>query len=395
MSDWFSLTKKSLFVNKLRSGLTLLGVAVGVMSVSLLTAIGEGVNQYITTNFSQFGSRIVAINPGRDISQSLGGIISSVKPLSMADVKAIAQLPQTSQVAPMVQGVATMKYKQKHRNSDVLGTSAAGLAVFNFNVAQGQFLPPLSSHSRPLVVLGAKMKTELFGNNNALGEYIRVAGFRFKVIGVMEPKGQMMGYDFDDLVYIPADRALAIFNRESLMEVDVIYGANYSSEEVATAVSNLIEKRHKTLDVTITTQDQMMATLSNILNSLTAGIGFIASISLFVGGVGIYTIMTIAIEERTGEVGLLKAIGATNNQVTQLFLAESVLFGLLGAVLGVLMAGIISLITLILVPEFPLYPHFTYVSIAIVFAMFIGLVAGLFPALKAAKMTPIEALRAE
>lgn len=395
VSDWFHYIKTSLLVNKTRSLLTLLGVAIGVTSVSLLTAIGEGVNQYVTNNFAQFGSRIVAVNPGRDITQSMGGVISSTKPLTLEDAKALAALPNVDQMVANVQGVGTMEYKQRRRNSDILGTAPDMASMFNFPVSTGSFLPKDQGYSRPMVVLGAKMKQELFGNTQAIGEYIRVAGSRFRVIGVMAPKGQMMGFDLDDLVYIPVDRALTLFNRESLMEIDVTYNANHQSEAVAASVTKTLIQRHKTQDFTITTQDQMLATLDSILSSLTAGIGLIGSISLFVGGVGIYTIMTISIEERTSEIGLLKAIGASDQQVIKMFIGEAILFGLAGGLLGLIISAFVSIVTMILAPDFPLYPHLGFVFISLAISILIGLFAGVRPAYKASKLKPIEALRTE
>lgn len=393
--DWFHFIKTSITTNKARSALTLLGVAIGVASVSLLTSIGQGVNHYITDNFAQFGTRIVAVNPGRDLTQSLGGIISSTKPLTLEDANALLNIPGVENMVANVQGVGTMEYKNKHRDSDILGTGPDMAAMFNFAVEQGTFLPKEIGTSRPMVVLGSKMKQELFGNENALGKYIRVSGSRFRVVGVMESKGQMMGMDLDDLVYIPVDRALMLFNRDSLMEIDVTYSEATTSEQVASQVQSILTRRHKTQDFTITTQDQMLATLDSILTSLTAGIGLIASVSLLVGGVGIYTIMTIAVEERTAEIGLLKSIGASRKQIMSFFIGEAALFGVIGGIIGLCFAIVIIALVWIAAPNFPLYPHVGFVFIAFITSISVGMAAGITPAYRAARLAPVDALRAE
>jgi putative ABC transport system permease protein len=245
------------------------------------------------------------------------------------------------------------------------------------------------------VVLGSKVRKELFGNNQALGERIRIGGELFRVIGSMKSKGQMLGFDLDDAVYIPAAKAMALFNRESLMEIDLLHSAGSSSSAVAEKVKKALQARHGKEDFTITTQEKMLEILGGVLNTLTIAVGALGGISLLVGGVGILTIMSITVNERTGEIGLLRAMGVERNQILVLFLGEAVILaaigGLAGLVIGVCGSWLFSLI----VPALPAHISWVYVASAELLAAFVGLLAGVLPARRAAGLHPVEALRAE
>ena len=260
----------------------------------------------------------------------------------------------------------------------------------------GRFLPPDDPESaRAFAVLGAKLRAELFGNRNPLGEYVRIGGARFRVIGVMEPKGQVLGFDLDDAVYLPIGRALEMFNRESLMEVDILYAPGAQAQTIAERIRQLLAVRHGEEDFTITTQEQMLDTLGNILAILTLAIGALGGISLVVGGVGVLTIMTIAVNERTHEIGLLRALGAGRRQILLLFLGEATalaaLGGLAGLALGIGGAGLIA----VAVPNLPTHVSLFYVVVAELVAVAIGLLAGVAPARRASRLDPVDALRAE
>ena len=203
--------------------------------------------------------------------------------------------------------------------------------AFTFKVGLGEFLPADDPRApRPLAVLGSKVRDELYGERNPLGDMIRVGGERYRVIGVMESKGQVLGFDLDDAVYIPAARALELYNRQSLFEIDVLYDKSVSADEVVSGIERVITARHGGLDVTITTQQQMLDVLGSVLNVVTFAVGALGGISLLVGGVGIFTIMTIAVRERTAEIGLLRAVGADRGQVRAIFLSESMLLAGIG-----------------------------------------------------------------
>lgn len=218
-------TASSAVSHRLRSGLTALGIAIGVMAVVLLTSIGAGLRDYMLNQFTQFGTNIIAINPGK--AQTFGmpaGVLNSSRPLSLDDAQALKRLPYVRSTLPMVQGTASVEGGGRERQTVVSGTGDELPQALSFRVALGEFLPPDNvSAPRAFAVLGSKLRSELFGARNPLGERIRVGGQRYTVIGVMESKGTMFGFDLDDAVYIPVAKGLELFNREGLFEIDVMY----------------------------------------------------------------------------------------------------------------------------------------------------------------------------
>jgi putative ABC transport system permease protein len=244
-------------------------------------------------------------------------------------------------------------------------------------------------------VLGSKVQNELFGTRNPLGQRVRIGGERYRVVGVMESKGQMLGFDLDDAVYIPTARALSLFNRESLMEIDLLYAAGAGAGQVAERARKLLVARHGSEDFTITTQEQMLEVLGSILNILTLAVGAVGGISLLVGGVGILTIMIIAVNERTAEVGLLRALGAGRRQILALFIGEAVVLASIGGLAGLVIGTGGAWLLGITVPALPSHTPWSYVVLAELLAAVIGLAAGVLPAVRAANLDPIEALRAE
>jgi putative ABC transport system permease protein len=236
---------------------------------------------------------------------------------------------------------------------------------------------------------------ELFGTVNPLGRRIRIGGRRFRVIGVMESKGQMLGFDLDDAVYVPTARALAMFDRESLMEIDLLYAATGRLTKIVKKVRSLLMDRHGTEDFTITTQEQMLDVLGSVLDILTMAVGALGGISLLVGGVGILTIMTISVNERKAEIGLLRAIGARRGQILTLFIGEAVVLSGIGGFAGLMIGAGGAWILGGIVPALPTHTSWQYVVLAETLAVLIGLLAGVLPAHRAASLNPIEALRAE
>ncbi|RLA45638.1 MAG: ABC transporter permease [Gammaproteobacteria bacterium] len=395
-TDALRMIFKAVWSNKGKSLLTALGIGIGIAAVTLLTSLGEGLHQYLVNQFSQFGTRIIAINPGKDVTQGLGGLLSSVKPLSLDDAESLKALPGIELVVPVVQGAGAIEYGNRERKSDILGVGAQMPSAWRFRVALGRFLPDdHSGRSRHYAVLGHKMKTELFGSTNPLGQTIRIGGVRFRVVGVIEKKGQMLGFDMDDIVYIPTDKALQLFNRESLMEIDVTFGPSHTSRQITGRVTRHLIERHGEEDFTITTQDEMLATMGKVLQILTIGVATLGSISLLVGAIGIATIMTITVRERTGEIGLLCAIGSSRQQIMALFLGEAVLTSVLGGLLGLLILAVVLTIFKLAIPALPVAINPTYLFVALLVSGLIGLVAGVVPARSAARLNPVDALRAE
>ncbi|MFP4610614.1 MAG: ABC transporter permease [Thiohalophilus sp.] len=395
--DFIRLTGTSLLAHRLRSFLTLLGITVGIAAVVLLTAIGEGIHRFVLAEFTQFGSHIVAINPGKTTTHGMSmGVFGTTRPLTLDDAEALRRLPQSSAVVPVVQGNAEVEANNRTRRTTVLGVGHEFPSAFNMPVASGRFLPaddPVAP--RAFAVLGHKVRQELFGQRNPLGQRIRIGGDRYRVIGSMESKGQVLGFDMDDTVYIPAARGLELFNRDSLMEIDVLYHESVPVARVVEGIKRILIARHGREDFTITTQAQMLDVLGSILNVLTWAVGAIGGISLLVGGIGIVTIMTISVSERTSEIGLLRALGARRGQILALFLGEAVVLSALGGLAGLVLGiGSGQLLQLVL-PALPVQPTWGFVMLAESIAIIIGLLAGVLPARRAARLDPVEALRAE
>jgi putative ABC transport system permease protein len=396
-ADLLRLSRRAVMAHPLRSALTALGIAVGIAAVVLLTSIGEGVHRFVLAEFTQFGTNLVTVSPGRVTTHGTPlGVPSTTRPLTIDDSEALRRVPHATGVVPVVSGNAEVQAAGRTRRTTVYGVGPEFPAVFGFAVSIGRFLPEDDPRApRAYAVLGAKLQRELFGSHNPLGRRIRVGGERYRVIGTMEPKGQVLGFDLDDTVYLPAGRTLALFNREGLLEIDLLYAEGAPVAEVVAATKRILAARHGQEDFTIITQQQMLDVLGNVLNVLTFAVGALGGISLLVGGVGISTIMTIAVSERTGEIGLLRALGAERGDVLRLFLLDAIALAALGGLLGLVAGAGGAQLLHLLFPALPVKTPWTFVVLAEALAVGIGLLAGALPARRAARIAPVEALHAE
>lgn len=397
LNDAARLAIGALSSQRMRSFLTALGIAVGIGSVVLLTSIGEGIHKFVLSEFTQFGTNLIAVSPGKTTTAGMSGaIISNVRPLSIDDAMAFERHPEILGVVPFVQGNAPVEFGKRSRRAYIFGVNSQVPTVWQMKVASGRFLPDDDPRTaRAFTVLGTKVRDELFGSANPLGQRIRVGGERFRVIGVMESKGQMLGFDLDDAVYIPTAKALAMFDRESLMEIDLIYADDSRVDEIVKSVKTLLMDRHGAEDFTITTQEQMLDVLGSVLNILTLAVGALGGISLLVGSVGILTIMTISVNERRPEIGLLRAIGAGRGHILTLFIGEAVVLASIGGFAGLVIGSGGAWLLGAIVPALPTHTPWLYVVLAETLAVFIGVLAGVLPAHRAANLDPIEALRTE
>jgi|TARA_B110000967_G_C18844765_1_gene541360 putative ABC transport system permease protein len=387
---------RALWMQRTRTLLTIIGFSIGIAAMVVLSALGEGLRVFVLNEFTQFGSHIIAVNPGKTETFGIGGLLNTTRPLSLSDATAISQMPNVEEVVPIVMGNAKVKYNQRARYTDVAGVGGAADKAWKLEIAQGRFLPTDDlQRARPLVVLGSKVKEELFAGINPVGRFVRIGSERYRVIGVVAPKGEFLGTDLDDMVFIPAGKGMQLFNRQSLMEIDIFFNPRSTSEAMADRISRLLIERHGFEDFTLTTQDQVLVTMDNILSILTFSGAGLGAISLLVGAVGITTILMITVTERTAEVGLLRSLGGTTQTVRMLFLGEALVLGLIGGICGVLLVAFLLLLIYLFVPGLPVALSPTIVIGALGISMLIGLIAGSQPAASAAKMTPIDALRAE
>jgi len=384
--------------HRLRTALSMLGIAIGIAAVMLLTSIGEGTRRYVLAQFTQFGTNIVAINPGKTETFGIPGVLGgTTQKLSLDDAELLARVPGVLKVLPVAWGQARVEAQNRGRSVYVYGVTADMPAAWNFPVGVGSFLPPGDPRrGSPVVVLGPTLRRELFGPGSPLGEWVRIGGVRLRVIGVMEPKGQFLGIDIDDSAYVPVSLAMQMFNQDELQEIDLTYSHESRLDPIVAEIRRTLTERHAGReDFTITTQEAMLAVFGNVMNIITLSVGAIGGISLLVGAIGILTMMWIAVGERTAEIGLLRAVGATARQVMALFLAEAVVLALLGGALGVAGGLALSALVRAFVPGLPLSTPPEYVVAALVVSVAAGLLSGVLPARRAAALDPIDALRAE
>ncbi len=397
MSELLGLALRTLLALRLRSALSILGIAVGVAAVVLLTSIGEGTRRFILSEFTQFGTNLLSILPGKTETTGIPGIFGgSTRPLTLEDATSLERLPGVAGVVPVVYGNAEVEGGGRTRRVLVYGVTPNVERVWRFQVSQGNFWPAEEAWSAPpLAVLGQGLARELFGNASPLGQLVRVGGVRLRVSGLMAPKGTMLGIDLDDVVYIPVARALELFNLPELNEIHVEFAHAGLAPLVEEEVRRVLTVRHREEDFTLVSQAAMLEVFDNVMGVITMAVGAIGGISLLVGAIGVLTMMWIAVGERRAEIGLLRACGVSRSQVQRLFLMESAVLGLFGGLAGLL--GGLSLAGLLraLVPGLPVALSPEFAVAGLVLSVATGLAAGWFPSERAARLDPISALRAE
>jgi putative ABC transport system permease protein len=386
-----------LTAHRLRTFLSASGIAVGIAAVVLLTAIGDGIQRFVLAEFTQFGTNIVTITPGK-INTHGGslGAIGSARLLTIEDAIALKQSRYARYTNASVIGNAEIRAQGRSRRVTAYGQGPDFARAFNMQVETGQFLPDDDPRNpRAYAVLGAKVRNELFGDVNPLGALLQVGATRFRVIGVMAPKGNVLGFDFDDTVFVPTARALEVFNRQGVMEINFSYHPEAPVQAVVDDINRILIARHGREDFTVKPQQQMLSTLSTVLTVLKFAVAALGGISLLVGAVGMITLMHIAVSERVSEIGLLTALGATRGRIRLLFLLESTALSTIGGLAGLLIgAGIAGLLKL-LFSGLPVSIPWNFVLAAVCLSMLIGLIAGVVPAMRAAKLNPVDALRTD
>lgn len=395
--DLVGLSLEALGSHRLRYGLSALAIAVGVAAVVLLASIGEGTRRFIVDQMAQFGTTLVAINPGRIETGGVPGMLTSHRKLTLDDARALDRIPAVTATVAMAVGSAEVEYRGLGRQVYVYGVTSEMPRVWQWPVSIGEFIPHMDfDRSSSVAVLGPKLKRELFGDANALGEAVRIGEARFRVIGLMESKGQFLGFDLDDAAYIPIANAMRLFNRSEVDEIDLLVASHDEIDPVAERTRAMLIERHEgEEDFTITTQAEALDMVNRILGIISAVVTAIAGISLLVGAIGILTIMWIVVQERVNEIGLVKAIGAHRRQILVWYLFEAAVTAVAGGIAG-LLAGIGGAWGLqSVVPGLSVYVPPWVVFAALAMALSVGLAAGVAPARRAAQLDPVEALRAE
>jgi putative ABC transport system permease protein len=378
-----------------RSVLSVLGMTVGVASVVMLTALGEGVRRYVTGEFSSLGSNLLMVIPGKnETTGAFPGLTGVPNDLTLDDAMALQRgVPEALYVAPTVLGNETVSHLERRRQVLVLGATHEYLEARELHLSAGRFLPQTEiDRGAPVVVLGAKVVDELFQDANPLGRVVRIGDSRMRAIGVLERRGQQIGVNIDDIVIIPVASAMRLFDRSSLFRIVLKLGAHADIEGAKRRAVEILTERHGEEDFTCITEESVVESLSKILNTLTLAVAGIGAISLTVAGLGVMNLMLVSVSERTREVGLLKAVGAAKRQVLALFLTEAVLLAVTGATAGLALGFVAVQIFVAIYPSFPASPPLWAIVSVVVTALVIGALFGVLPARRATNLDPVAAL---
>jgi len=396
LTENFEIAWISLWRNKLRLFLTMLGIIIGVASVILLISIGSGLQSYITEQFEALGSNLIFIMPGK--MESGGAAAAMRQTLSMREVKALRRLNYPiKDVSAYIEVRTTLKYRNNEKNTQVGGIEANGVKLLNLEAEKGNPITvgDVAKNAR-VVFIGPQIAEELFGEENPIGKSVLIQSTKYKVTGIFKSRGGGAGLgsgnSFDESVFIPLTTSQKQFDQDKLTAIYVAASNKDVIEDAKKRVEEELLKNLEEDDFSVLGQEDLLSTINQILGVLTAGLGGIAAISLLVGGIGIMNIMFVSVTERTKEIGLRKALGARPKDILLQFLVEAITVSLVGGSIGILLAIGGSLI---------LNQFFTSevtpmaIMLAFSFSTAIGIIFGVIPAAKASKLDPIKALRYE
>jgi putative ABC transport system permease protein len=374
-----------------------LAIAIGVVAVNLLTALGEGAKSFVLKEFNVLGRNTLIVLPGK--KETTGGMPpltgESPRPLTLKDAISVSRLSGIKAVAPIVVGNIEASYDGKIREVLTIGTSRDFFLIRQLKVSQGQMLPTLDlDKGEAVCVIGNKLRQELFQNKPALGERIRLADSRFRVIGVLNQGGTSFGFDMDDVIIIPVANAQSVFNVEGLFRLFAEVRVYQQLDNIKQTIIELLKERHEgEEDVTVISQDAMLTSVQEILDILTIAVAGIASISMLVAGILIMNMMMITVSQRVKEIGLLKALGATSSTVRVLFLSEAGLIAAVASMSGLALSQLIVLLANIYFIELQFHsPWWAQVG-SILLAILLALIFAWLPAQRASMLSPVEALQ--
>jgi len=381
----------------LRTFLMVLAMSIGVAAVVVLTALGDGARRYVVNEFASLGSNLVIVLPGRSETggfNPVNAVTNTPRDLTVEDARALLRAPAVLRAAPITVGTSEAAYNGKLRDVTIVGATADYLKVRHMELALGRFLPEEDGAATAnAAVIGAKIQSELFGIEPAVGRVLRIGDRRFRVVGVLSQSGQGLGMNADEIVILPVAAAQAMFNTNTLFRILVEARGRDLIETAKTQALDILKARHDgEEDVTVITQDAVLATFDRILGTLTYGVAGIAAISLAVAGILVMNVMLVAVTQRTGEIGLLKALGAPGATIRDAFLAEAALLSATGALVGYLLGQLGAFALRTAIPTLPAYPPDWAVIAALATALVTGLLFGVMPARRAAQLDAVQAL---
>ena len=398
----FLMAWASLIANKMRSILTMLGIIIGVAAVIALVSIGNGVKQDIQNSISSLGSNLLMVMPGAPRTPGVRPSAGSMKSLKVSDYEAISKLDGVKAASPMTNGSYVVIYQNKNWTTSVSGVSYNYLDVNNWSMKSGRFLSEKNVQNRERVaVVGKTVVKNLFGDEDPVGAEIRVKNIPFRIIGVLNSKGSgAMGNDQDDMVIIPYTTAMERVEGVDYLRMIYVVGKDENGiDRLQSDIENLLRVRHGIKDTNlddfnIQNMNSIMETMEETTGTLTLFLGAVAAISLVVGGIGIMNIMLVSVTERTREIGIRKALGATYSVIVTQFLIEAVVISLMGGIIGIIL-GIGSSKLIGMASGMSTVISVSTIVMSFAFSMAIGLIFGIYPARKAAKLNPIDALHYE
>lgn len=394
--DRVSLAFGAITANRVRLLLILAATATGVAAVILLTALGNGARQFVINQFSSLGTNLVIVLPGR--SETTGGpppmMGVTERDLTLDDALALKRSVGVDELAPIVVGTGPVSLGSKSRDTPIVGTTADLQKIRKLEVGQGKFLPagdPRQALS--VAVLGYTLKQELFGNDNAIGEWIRIEDRRFRVVGVLVEQGNSFDLDWNEIVVVPVATAQQLFDTQAIFRVLISRSVGIDVDAFKDRLRAAIAERHDGEDdITVLTQDSLLKTFNRIFSALTLALAGIAGISLIVAGILIMNVMLVSVSQRTAEVGLLKALGAPRSQVLKLFLTEAFLLSVAGAIVGLGLGLAGSWLVREIYPTIPAQAPAWAIIGGMAVALISGLLFGWLPARRAAQLDPVLAL---
>ncbi|MGA9394282.1 MAG: ABC transporter permease [Azonexus sp.] len=397
LADTLRFARDAATGNPMRTTLSVLAMSIGVAAVVILTALGDGARRYVVGQFSSIGTNLVIVLPGRSGTGGFNpanAITSTPRDLTIDDAGALRRAPAVSRVAPLAVGTSEISSGGRLREIMVAGSTSDFIPIRNFELGQGRGLPDEDwNRGSSVAVIGNKIREELFGNEPAVGQLVRVGDRRLRVIGVLKPIGQGLGMNTDELVIVPVALAQAMFNSNTLFRILVEAKSREAIPEAKEQAMEILKQRHRgEEDVTVITQDAVLATFDKLLGALTMGVAGIAAISLAVAGILVMNVMLVAVTQRTGEIGLLKALGAPARTIRLAFLTEAAMLSTVGALVGYLLGQLGAFALRQFFPVFPAYPPDWAVVASLATALVTGLLFGVMPARRAAQLDPVNAL---